>query len=65
MNSLRDGLLEEILFWRNMLLDSDLPQESPEYQKMQGALELVQIRLKVLPEMMGADNEHIVAETHH
>ena len=65
MNSLRDGLLEEIIFWRNMLLDSDLPQESPEYQKIQGALELVQMRLKVFPEIMGSDNEQIVAATHH
>ncbi len=65
MNSLRDGLIEEIKFWRDMLFNSDLPQASPEYQRMQSALELAQMRLKVLAEMMGSINDHIVAVTRH
>lgn len=58
MNLFRKSLLQEIEFWRESLLGSDLPLESPEYQRMQSALELVQIRLQVLPDMTGPDNDH-------
>lgn len=65
MNLFRKGLLQEIEFWREMLLESDLPLESTEYRSMQSALEMVQMRLRAIPEKTASDNERIASLNYH
>lgn len=65
MDLYRKALLQEIEFWWNMLLESGLSQDSPEYQRMQDAFELAQLRLETLPDTMGSDKNDLVTVCYH
>lgn len=65
MNLLRTALLQEIEFWQNMLLESELDQDSSEYLSMLSALELAQMQLKGIPTKPASDNDHIVTISYH
>ena len=45
MSTLFKGLLDEIKFWQAMMLESGVAVESPEYQKMEKAMKLAQMKL--------------------
>lgn len=45
MSGLYEGLLEEIKFWQTLIRDSELDASSLEYQRMQSALQLAQMKL--------------------
>jgi len=45
MSGLYDGLLEEIKFWQSLMRESEFDANSPEYQRMQAALQLAQMKL--------------------
>ncbi len=53
MNSLKSGLRDEIDFWRDLMAESGLEINSIEYQRMTGALDIAQTRLKQLLEIEG------------
>lgn len=45
MNGFHQGLIDEIEFWRELINESRLSVDSPEYKRMEYALQLAEIKL--------------------
>ena len=45
MSNYRQALLEEIEFWRELIRETNLSVKSPEYKRMEHALQLAEFKL--------------------
>ena len=45
MSALRQGLIDENKFWRELISESSLSVDSPEYERMEYALQLAEFKL--------------------